>query len=214
LLQTDRLGAAILPIAIAPDEAPAYEPRVRESASALVYEEKLRLTREAAAALLDRNLERALTEPDANRKGVHLEVVTALMLSQVDGFEVISRGIANRSQQLDVVLQNKNTGGVLGGSGIVIAEAKNWTSPVGPQQYAWMHKKTSSKFGRAKLGFFITTDRFTRGVDDEQLIDSTGDVLIAKIHGELLPTIWNHHARSISAQIETVVVSALMNKPG
>lgn len=83
-------------------------------------------------------------------------------MRQVAGFEVTQVGLSSRSQQLDVVITNRNVGGPLGMSPLVVVEAKNWTQPVGTQEYALFIRKLQTRHGRAKLGYFVTTDRLLR----------------------------------------------------
>lgn len=164
--------------------------KVSASAADVIYEQGLRLSRDAAAPILDHLLGRCIAEENKHRKGVALEVLTAVLLSQVDGFRVTARGVSNRSQQIDVYVHNRNVAGVLGGSEIVIAEAKNWTMPVGTTEYASVYRKVETRFGRSRLGFFVTTDHFTRGVNDERRRDSRSNVLIVPLDKASLPDLW------------------------
>ena len=129
-----------------------------------IYSSRLKLTAPTARKILDIALDRAIQEKDKHRKGVLLELLVAVVLSQVDGFEVTDVGISNRSQQMDIMIHNRNVGGALGNSPIVIAEAKNWKVPVDVSEYAVFVRKLQSRHGRAKLGYLVTTSRFTAGV--------------------------------------------------
>jgi len=168
---------------------------------------RLKLSAEAAQAILDRALLRALSETNKQRKGVLLELVVAVLLSQVDGFEVTSIGIANRSQQMDVLVHNRNTGGALGSSPIVLAEAKNWRNPVDVSEYAVFVRKLQSRHGRAKLGYFVTTNRFTAGVGAERRRESTNETLVVLIDGKSLPVLWRD-PKGITASVERATVAA------
>jgi restriction endonuclease Mrr len=68
-----------------------------------------------------------------------------------------------------------------------LAEAKNWSDPVGPNEYAAFLRKLLSRHGRAKLGYLVTTGRFTSGVGDERRRDSMADTLVVLIDGDELP---------------------------
>jgi restriction endonuclease Mrr len=91
---------------------------------------------------------------------------------------------------MDIFVHNRNVGGALGGSPIVLAEAKNWVDPVGPNEYASFLRKLLSRHGRAKLGYLVTTGRFTSGVADERRRDSMADTLVVLIDGDELPKLW------------------------
>jgi hypothetical protein len=156
----------------------------------VIYANRLRLGPSTAAHILNRLLERCHGAKEYAAKGVALEVLTAVLLSQVDGFEVTSVGVSNRSQQIDVRVHNRNAAGALGRSEIVIAEAKNWAFPVGTTEYFAVYRKLETRFGRSRLGYFVTTDRFTRGVELERLRDSKGDILVVPLDKVSLPGIW------------------------
>jgi hypothetical protein len=173
----------------------------------LIYSRRLKLSNQCAKVILDRCLERAISEKDKNKKGVLLEVLVAVLLSQVDGFEVTSVGISNRSQQMDVLVHNRNVGGSLGGSPVVIAEAKNWKNPVTPTEYSHFLRKLESRHGRAKLGYLITTGRFTAGVISEVRRESKSETLVVLIDGKLLPTFWHNH-KNITSGFERTTVEA------
>lgn len=172
-----------------------------------IYSARLKLTAATVRKILDRSLNRALTETNKNRKGVLLELLVAVLLSQVDGFEVTSVGISNRSQQMDVLVHNRNVGGALGNSPIVLAEAKNWKDPVDVPEYAVFVRKLQSRHGRAKLGYLVSTGRFTAGVSAERRRESMNETLVVLIDGKSLPALWNDQS-GISAAIEEATMTA------
>jgi hypothetical protein len=181
--------------------------RLRTTVADVIYENRLALSHSRAAKILDRWLERCHSATTNHRKGITLEVLTAIMLSQVVGFEVKNRGISNRSQQMDVSVHNRRTGGILGSSELVFAEAKNWSNPVGTEEYYSVYRKIETRFGRSRLGFFITTDRFTAGVRDERLRDSRGQILVVPLDKETLPSIWRT-GTSVTGNLEDAAIDA------
>lgn len=200
-----QLNAAILPLIQKGDSYLVHEsfPSVED----YVCRNRVKLSASAAGKMLDRGLQRALAATNSQKKGVLLELLVAAVLSQVDGFEVASIGIANRTQQMDVIVNNKNTGGALGSSPIVLAEAKNWSDPVGTNEYASFVRKLQSRHGRAKLGYLVTTGRFTAGVSSERRRDSNHHTLVVLIDGNSLPLLWRG-ARTISDNIEQLTIRA------
>jgi hypothetical protein len=179
-----------------------------------IYHLRVKLTSEATERVLDRLLERCHTATTKKMKGVTLEVLTAVLLSQVKDFEVVTGNISSRSQQVDVVVHNRTTAGALGGSEIVIAEAKNWSVRVGTTEYFSVYRKIQTRSGKSRLGFFVTTDRFTRGVGLEQLRDSKGTILVVPIDKSLLPAIWrdldDETGDSLTSRLENIVIASAM----
>lgn len=177
----------------------------------LVYEQSLLLGIDSARILLNRALDRAKAATDPNRRGVLLEVVVATMFSQARGLRVRDVGVSRRAQQLDVTVLNRNVGNpLLQNSPLIIAEAKNWRKPVGSEQYGWLHRKLLTSRGRAKLGFLVTSGRFTDGVYTEAVRDSREDHMIVLLDGETLPAVWNNYD-DVTEGLEGAVYQALMD---
>jgi hypothetical protein len=177
------------------------------SAPDFICQQRVKLDTGTARDMLDLALERALTATTKVEKGVTLELLVALMLSQVDNFEVTDIGIANRTQQMDVLVHNRGVAGVLGASPIVLAEAKNWSAKVTPTEHAAFLRKLSTRNARAKLGFLVTTGKFTAGVALEARRDSKEDTIVCCVDGATLPTIWRGK-RTITEKIERLVIDA------
>lgn len=209
LLQLNELGSrvAILP---AVETGPTRPVRVSNSVADVVYENGFRLTADGAERILRRLLQRCHDAQTNHAKGVALEVLTAVMLSQVNGFTVINKGVSNRSQQMDVQVHNYNVGGVLGRSALIIAEAKNWSVAPGSTEYVWLLRKVETRYGMSRLGYFVTTDRFTRGVEIERLRDSKGEILIVPLDKTSLPGIWEGISEqdSITRRLEAATIDA------
>jgi hypothetical protein len=109
---------------------------------------------------------------------------------------------------MDVLVHNKNQGGALGGSPIVLVEAKNWQKkPVGPPEYAVFIRKMQTRYRRCRLGFIVTIGRFTRNVATDRLQDAKDDELVVLIDGKELPRIWRGR-RGITDVIEQLALDA------
>jgi hypothetical protein len=176
-----------------------------------VCERQIKLDSQTARVLLDLALSRALKAKTNTEKGILLEVLVALLLSQVDNFEVAEIGISNRSQQMDVLVHSRAVGGVLA-SPIVLAEAKNWkTKKVTPDEYTSFLRKLESRHGRAKVGFLVTTGAFTAGVSLEARRDSRTESLVVCVDVKALPTIWAG-PESITKKVERLIIEASVGR--
>jgi len=197
-------------VAIVSTEDVARDVALSNSVADAIYENRLRLSPAGAARILDRLLERCIAATTNVAKGVSLEVLTAVMLSQVEGFEMADVGVSNRSQQIDVRVHNRNAAGALGRSEIVIAEAKNWDLPVGTTEYFSVYRKIETRFGRSRLGYFVTTDRFTAAVEQERLRDSKGEILVVPLDKVTLPAIWRNATEqdNITRRLEAATIEA------
>jgi hypothetical protein len=211
----DEINAAVFPFEY--DEKGALDltaGSVSLSACEFVYEANLALEPKLAREMLDRAFRRALSEKNKHRKGTLFEVSVALMLSQVDGFKVLSRGISARNQQMDVQVDNRNVGTILAGGPVVLAEAKNWKSPPETKEFQSFESKVKSRRGRCKLGFFVASGDVTSGVYEEERRASKEDHLIVILDGKAFTNIWRTH-KTVTEGIEAATHQATIDmKPG
>ena len=206
LLACQRIGARIILLKERKNDF-AFE-KSFASIPDCVCERNIKLDAETARIMLDAALTRALQAKTNVEKGVSLEVLVALFLSQIDNFEVNDIGISNRTQQMDVLVHNRSVGGMLGSSPLVLAEAKNWRKKkVGTNEHALFLRKLNSRNGRAKLGFLVTTGKITAGVALEARRDSMDGTIIVFVDGVELPKIWRG-TDSITREIERLVIEA------
>lgn len=210
LLQCVELDATIAVVEIRKTKNVATE--LYGSVTEFVCDRRISLSAAAARRFLDKLLERAESEPDDQRKGVLLEVVCAALMSQVDGFEPSAKGVSNRTQQMDVLVHNKNSAGALSGSPVVLVEAKNWSKKkVSPTEYAAFIRKMQTRHKRCHLGFIVTTGSFTGNVARDRLRDSKNEELVVLIDGKQLPRIWRGRP-SILKAIEQLILGALVGE--
>jgi hypothetical protein len=208
LLPLNDLGARI---GLMPAEDSKSSIRFSMTIADVIYEGGFRLTSNVAAQVLDRLLERCSQAKTNNQKGVSLEVLAAVMLSQVDGFRVTTVGVSNRTQQIDVRVHNFNVGGILGRGPLVIAEAKNWSAEKpGSSEYSWLFRKIETRFGTSRLGYFVTTDRFTSSMEIERLRDSKGEILVVPLDKDTLPSVWRGttEKETITKRLEAATIDA------
>lgn len=199
------LNASIIEVEIAKDKVRPKE--LYATVEDLIYQRHLILSAEVAEKILDRSLARAKVEKDKNRKGVLLELLVAVLLSQVEGFEVTNVDISNRTQQMDVMVHNRNVGGSLGNSPVVLAEAKNWGNSVGTTEYAAFLRKLQNRHRRARLGYLVTTGKFTSGVTLERRRESNDETLVVFLDGASLPALWRG-GKSITQMVERATLDA------
>ncbi|MGP1353826.1 MAG: restriction endonuclease [Parasphingopyxis sp.] len=171
-----------------------------------IYERNLMLSDNAATTVLDHYHNLATAEQNDQKKGVLLELLCAILFSQVEDFDVKGRDISNRSQQMDVVVHSRVSSGILSESPMVLAEAKNWPSnPVGTKEIQSFLQKMKTRNRRCKLGFIVTTGKFTSGVETERVRVSSESYVVALIDGKQLVGIWRKGS-SITSQLEELVL--------
>lgn len=202
----DELGCAVLPVE---EVATGYRSLgLRASMCDVVYEHRLVLDPALACVLLDRCLQRAMQSQNSYEKGAVLEVLVAVMLSQVNGFEVTDLNILSKNQEVDVHVTNRNNAGPLGRGQYVLAEAKNWKLPVPRKEYDAFAKKMRTRRGMAKLGVMVTTNTFEQGVYVEAIRDSDRDDIIVLLDKTTLPKVW-HEFADVTRGLEAAVKRAV-----
>ncbi|MGH9552001.1 MAG: restriction endonuclease [Terriglobales bacterium] len=184
----DELRCAVLPVQETDDGYRSLG--LRASIADVIYEHRLVLESELVKLLLDRCLDRAGRSKGSYAKGATLELLVALMLSQVTGFEVTDTNILSANQEIDVHVTNRNSAGPLGRGQYVLAEAKNWKNPVPRKEYDAFAKKMRTRHGMAKLGVMVTTNTFEAGVYVEAIRDSQYDDVIVLLDKTSLPKLW------------------------
>jgi len=150
---------------------------------------------------------------DSYKKGALLELLVALMLSQVGGFEVTDTNISSKNQEVDVHVINRNNSGPLGRGQYVLAEAKNWKKPVPRKEYNAFASKVRSRRGMAKLGIFVTTGTFEAGVVLEGIRESAMDDLIVLLDKTTLPRVWRNNADMTRGLEEAIKRSVYDHEP-
>lgn len=202
----DELECTVLPVE---DIVSGYRPLgLRASVCDVIYEHRIVLDAALARLLLDRCLQRALRSQDSYAKGAILELLVAVMLSQVNGFEVTDLNILSKNQEVDVHVTNRNNAGPLGRGQYVLAEAKNWKAPVPRKEYDAFAKKMRTRRGMAKLGVMVSTSTFEQGVYIEAIRDSDRDDIIVLLDKAALPKVWRDFA-NVTCGLEAAVKRAV-----
>lgn len=202
----DELGCAVLPVKETLTGYRALD--LRASMCDVIYEQRFVLEPALARDILDRCLQRALVQQDSYAKGAVLELLVAVLLSQVNGFEVTDRNILSKNQEVDVHVTNRNSAGPLGRGQFVVAEAKNWKAPVPRKEYDAFAKKMRTRRGMAKLGVMVTTSTFESGVYVEAIRDSEKDDVIVLLDKASLPKVWRDHS-DVANGLEAAVKRAV-----
>jgi len=123
----------------------------------------------------------AQSESDSARKGRLLEDLFEALLVQVPGFVVAARQ-KSADEEFDLVVRNESSNLIWSKeSPYILVECKNWSSKVGPTEFDRFENKIRRRYDRARLGFIVASNGFTKGFDSTRLADRTGSRLIVPI---------------------------------
>lgn len=106
-----------------------------------------------------------LAERDPQRKGKLLEEVMVLLFKTIPGFANITPRARNKDEEIDLLIRNESTDPFWSqeNSQYILVECKNWSKPVGTDEFNLFRMKIARRAGRSHLGFFVALGGFTEG---------------------------------------------------
>lgn len=120
------------------------------------------------------------TTSDANRKGALLEELLLQLFKSIPGFGMAETRRRNKDEEIDLIIPNesKDPFWTHEHSQYFLGECKNWSKPVGPDEFDRFVGKISRRHGRCRLGFFVAVGGFTPGFASHLLTLRKDDVLV------------------------------------
>jgi ActR/RegA family two-component response regulator len=144
------------------------------------------LSRERVVSELRSTWGAVCTEADRNRKGKLLEELVKLLFRATPGFERVETRLNNKIEEIDIVVENnaddapwKNDG-----ASYLLGECKNWSKPSGSGEFRNFHAKLTTKYQRARTGFFFAPGGFTTEFHDARREHARDGVLVIPVDVE------------------------------
>lgn len=129
-------------------------------------------------------IERLENEIDPNTKGRLLEELISSLFEKIDGFHINER-VRTQTEEIDILIINKSKDAIWNKeSPLILVECKNWSSKCGKNEIVLFKEKLKNRFGRAKVGFFISWNGFTDTFNKELLRSSKDDIIIIPLTGK------------------------------
>ncbi|MDC0715194.1 restriction endonuclease [Stigmatella sp. ncwal1] len=149
-------------------------------------------------------------ERDPSVKGALLEDLMALLFKSIPGFE---RTLTNRKsldEQIDIVIPNESTDPFWqqAHSQYILGECKNWSKAVERRELDVFIKDIERRYGRSRLGFFISIGGFTKGFASALAAERQGDVLVVALDANRVDELV--HAKDRNAKLKEIHDRALM----
>jgi ActR/RegA family two-component response regulator len=127
----------------------------------------------------------ARTEPDPNRKGKLLEDLLVLLLTTIPGFQSASPRRRNEIEEIDVLVRNESPDPTWAKEGsYLLVEYKNWSKPADTGELVRFIEKVRGRYGRCRLGLFVSTGGFTAAFKEKLRAKQDGDVLVLLLDAE------------------------------
>jgi hypothetical protein len=128
-------------------------------------------------------LEGVENELDSNKKGKLLEDLISRLFGSINGFEINDR-VRTETEEIDILILNKSKESIWQKeSPLVLIECKNWSSKCGKNELVLFKEKIKNRYGRAKIGFFISWNGFKETFDKESLRSSQDDIVVIPVTG-------------------------------
>jgi Restriction endonuclease len=115
-------------------------------------------------------------------KGRRLEALVAFLLSQVSDYRVIETNLRTDTEELDVVVQRRGLGNYCWSfqeAPFLIAECKNWSSPVGQPEVSILRMKMQGRRGSVRIGLLFGANGFTSDASMQELRFASENLTIA-----------------------------------
>lgn len=206
----DILGAQVLPLEYDLNSG-SWSPQASLSVMRFVFENQLKMDGTTYNSLATRNYERAKNAETSHQKGKSLEELLGLIFSQISGFEVKETNYRTETEEIDIVVHNRAVGGYIWGqigSPIVLAEAKNTTTPVGRKELSAFKDKLDARRGMCHLGFLVTMNRFSEDLIKHLLRYSHQKLVIPLIDGNKLDGLCR--TNRLDDMIENIITDGIL----
>ena len=124
-----------------------------------------------------------LSERDSSIKGALLEDLMALLFKSIPGFERTQTNRKSLDEQIDIVIPNESTAPFWQQtqSQYILGECKNGSKPVERRELDVFIADIERRFGRCRLGFFISIGGFTKGFQSALAAERKGNVLVVAL---------------------------------
>lgn len=140
--------------------------------------------------------QQARAETDRYRKGKLLEDLMSLLFRSVPGWHT-ETNVANDIEEIDVVIRNESPDPIWSKeTAFLIAECKHWSKPVGVTELRSFLWKLHHRYGRCRLGFFVSTQGFTGPFHETLNSERAGEALVIAIDGGELERLIQSQDRS------------------
>lgn len=160
--------------------------KVRNAVEITAERRRSALTKEQTVQELRATWVRVRTEADRNRKGVLLEELIKLLFRATPGFERVDTRLDNGTEEIDIVVENRSDDPMWrqDGASYLLGECKNWTAPCGSGEFRNFHAKLTTKYERARTGFFIAPGGFTAAFREARADHKAGGVLVIPVDAD------------------------------
>lgn len=134
-------------------------------------------------------LDFAARDGTPSEKGKRFEALVAFLLSQVEGFSIFERNYRTSTEEIDVVLQQRQLNGrvwALANAPFLLVEAKNHEDGISQGMFSQFRIKMMTKRSSVRIGLMLSRTTVSGAAKEQEEKFASEDLTIAFLDGEAI----------------------------
>jgi hypothetical protein len=128
-------------------------------------------------------------EGSNDQKGKRFEALVAFLLGQVEGFSIFSRNYKTTTEEIDVVLQQREVGGrvwAIANAPFLLVEAKNHGEGISQAMFSQFRIKMQTKRSTVRIGLMLSRTSVSGSAIEQEGKFSSDELTIAFLDGDTI----------------------------
>jgi Holliday junction resolvase-like predicted endonuclease len=156
---------------------------------ALLADEEIQLPAALRSEVARNGLDFSAAEGTSDQKGKRFEALVAFLLSQVDGLSIFSRNYRTSTEEIDIILQQKELSGpvwAIANAPFILVEAKNHAEGVSQAMLSQFRIKMQTKRSTVRIGLLLSRTSVSADAVHQEERFSSDTLTIAFLNGDVI----------------------------
>jgi hypothetical protein len=156
---------------------------------AVLADEEIQVPPSLRTDIARQGLEFCAADGSAHQKGRRFEALVAFLLSQVDGFSIFSRNYRTATEEIDIVLQQRELAGpvwAIANAPFLLVEAKNHADGISQGMFSQFRIKLQTKRSTVRIGLMLSRTSVSGDAVQQEERFSSDTLTIAFLDGETI----------------------------
>jgi len=156
---------------------------------AVLADEEIQVPPELRTAIARHGWEFSTADGSPHQKGKRFEALVAFLLSQVDGFSIFSRNYRTATEEIDIVLQQRELSGpvwAIANAPFILVEAKNHVDGISQGMFSQFRIKMQTKRATVRIGLMLSRTAVSADAVQQEERFSSDALTIAFLDGEAI----------------------------
>lgn len=178
---------------------------------ALLADEGIRVAPPLRSALGRHGFSFSQADGTNDQKGKRFEALVAFLLSQVEGFSIFSRNYKTATEEIDVVLQQREIGGrvwAIANAPFLLVEAKNHADGISQAMFSQFRIKMQTKRATVRIGLMLSRTSISGAALEQEERFSSDELTVVFLNGDSIEE-WIE-ADDGTAHIEHLISEAML----